>query len=350
MKVANTIDAFGGRIGFARAGDRAELLDFLLSVFRRDRPDHPPFDTLYPDLFDDTDADMGHHAVVRDGEGRIVACVGAYPMTFRVAGCDIPTAGIGQVATATGWLGRGCMTALLSLQLRRLKDDGVALAWLGGRHDRYGRFGFETGGLSFDFKLDAASLRGVASSREVLRHSAPEAPAVVTEAMLALHDATSPAAVIEPPARWRRRLARFGGCEVWTASPAGAGEPDAWAVRVSFGTSSCLSECSGTPEGILEIAKAIIAECGGDVGVSTPPQTALCGILRDHCAGISPHCAMLAVLDLQRLLAAYAPAIRPGTRLPPRDATSAELVRALFGPWPSPIPPLPFDLPLLAHV
>lgn len=337
-------------IGLAQAGDRAELLDFLLAVFRRARPDHPPFDTLYPDLFDDTDADMGRHAVVRDGTGRIVACVGAYPMTLRVAGCDIPTAGIGQIATAENWLGRGCMTALLNLQLRRLREAGVALAWLGGRHDRYGRFGFETGGLSFDFSLDAASLRDVAATRVVRRHAAAEAPAVVSETMLAQRDATAMAAILEPLARWRRRLARFGGCEVWTAAPTADAAPDAWAVHVSFGKSSCLAECSGTPDGILEIAKAVAAETGGEVGVPALPQTALCGILRDHCAGISPRCSMLAVLDRDRLLAAYAPAIRPGTRLPPRDATSAELVRALFGPWPSPIPPLPIDFPLLAHI
>jgi GNAT superfamily N-acetyltransferase len=346
----DAIAAVGGEIGMARVGDRAELLDFLLSVFRRARPDHPPFDTLYPDIFDDTDADMGRHAVIRDRAGRIVACVGAYPMMLRVAGYDIPTAGIGQIATAADWLGRGCMTALLKLQLQRLRDAGVAIAWLGGRHDRYGRFGFETGGLSFDFTLDAGSLRDVATTRVVRRHTAAEAPAVVTESMLAMRDATAPAVVLEPLARWRRRLARFGGCEVWTAAPDGDATPDAWAVRVPFGKSSCLTECSGVADGILEIAKGVAAETGGEVSVSSPPQMALCGILRDHCAGISPRCSMLAVLDRDRLLAAYAPAIRPGTRLPPRDSTLAELVRTLFGPWPSPVPMLPMDIPILAHV
>lgn len=339
-----------GQTGFARSGDRDELLDFLLAVFRRDRPDHPSFDTLYPDLFADTDADMGRHAVVRDGAGRIVACVGAYPMTVRVAGCDIPVAGIGQVSTAAGCLGRGCMTALLTLQLRRIREEGAALAWLSGRHDRYGHFGFETGGLVFDFTLDASSLRTVAATRHIRRHAATEAPAAVTEAMLALRDATAPAAVLEPLSRWRRRLARFGGCEVWTAAPDGAEAPDAWAVRIASGTSSRLTECSGASEGILEIAKAVAAETGGDVGISAPPQSALCRALHGHCAGISPRSDMLAVIDRERLLAAYAPVIGPDIRLPPESATSAELVRALFGPWPSPTPPLPFDLPPLAHV
>ena len=106
-------------IEYATLADRDELLAFLLGVFRRQRPDHPPFEALYPDLFQD-EATIGCHAVIRDA-GRIVACVGAYPIPLRVAGLDIPTAGFGQVATSPDHLGRGYMTALMKAQLSRLR-------------------------------------------------------------------------------------------------------------------------------------------------------------------------------------------------------------------------------------
>ena len=59
-------------IEHATARDRRELLDFLLGVFRAARPDHPPFEDIYPDLFLEDDEVLGRHAVIRE-EGRIVA-------------------------------------------------------------------------------------------------------------------------------------------------------------------------------------------------------------------------------------------------------------------------------------
>ena len=104
-------------VSFATAADCEQLLDFLPSVFRRENPNHCRFEELFPDIFRPTDEAMGDHAVVRDDAGNIVACIGAYPMTLRVAGCDVPIAGIGQVSTAKEWLGKGCMSALMKAQM-----------------------------------------------------------------------------------------------------------------------------------------------------------------------------------------------------------------------------------------
>ena len=175
------------KISFATASDCEQLLDFLPSVFRRDKPDHSRFEDLYPDIFLPTDEAMKHHAVVRDDAGKIVSCIGAYPMTLRVAGCDVPIAGIGQVSTAKEWLGKGCMSALMKAQLERLRSLGVAVVWLGGRHDRYAHFGFETGSLAFDYGMDAHSLGKVGRSRTVRRFShGPMSEMAVTPAMFAI--------------------------------------------------------------------------------------------------------------------------------------------------------------------
>ena len=53
------------KIEHATARDRSELLSFLLGVFRAARPDHPPFEDIYPDLFLEDDEVLGRHAVIR---------------------------------------------------------------------------------------------------------------------------------------------------------------------------------------------------------------------------------------------------------------------------------------------
>ena len=338
-------------VSFAKASDCEQLLDFLPAVFRRGNPDHCRFEELFPDIFLPTDEAMGDHAVVRDDAGNIVACVGAYPMTLRVAGCEVPIAGVGQVSTAQDWLGKGCMSALLKAQMERLRSLGVALVWLGGRHDRYAHFGFETGSLALNYGFDAHSLGKVDRTREVRRFShGPMAEMAVTPAMFDLLARTSPAFVVEPFERFLLRLRR-GANEVWTATPPGASEPDAWAV-VSPKTHRVDLFC-GSTDGLFEIFAAATAAFGAFVQITLP----LCDAARElaeraraACAWMGPRCESLAVLDRDRLLEAYAPLIRPGTRLPSKELSSAELVRACFGPEPSSFPPLPFALPDLYHV
>lgn len=337
-------------IEFAKAGDCAELLDFLHSVFLRDKPDHIRFEKLFPDIFLPTDEAMRDHAVVRES-GRIVSCVGAYPMTLRVAGCDVPIAGIGQVSTAKDWLGKGCMSALLKAQLERLRAEGVALVWLGGRHDRYAHFGFETGSLAFHYGLDDRSLRTLGRTRAVARHQGPDArAAALTPALYALRETTSPATVLEPRERFLARLAR-ADCEIWTATPAGAAVPDAWAVVSKEWRA--LDLAAGSVEGVLEIAAEASKTLGTFLTVVVPPAPSLRPLaeaLRARCAWMGPRSESLCVLDRDKLLEAYAPCIRPGTRLPSKDLDSAALVRACFGPEPDAPLALPFALPSVYHV
>jgi len=338
-------------IDFAKAGDCAELLDFLHAVFRRDKPDHIRFEKLFPDIFLPTDEAMRHHAVVRDDAGHIVSCVGAYPATLRVAGCDVPIAGIGQVSTAADWLGKGCMSALLKTQLERLRREGVALAWLGGRHDRYAHFGFETGSLSFQYGLDARSLRNLKRTRRVVRHVGEAAcAAALTPALYAMRETSSPATLLEPVERFLARLRR-ADCEIWTATPEGAAEPDSWAV-VSRQW-HLLDLVAGAPEGILEIVAEAVKGTNDHLAVIVPPTPSLRALsetLRENCCWVGPRCESLAVLDRDRLLEAYAPCIRPGSRLPSRELDSPALVRACFGPEPDAPLALPFALPNIYHV
>ena len=337
-------------IEFAKAGDCAELLDFLHGVFLRDNPKHVRFEALFPDIFVDDDAHMRDHAVVREG-GRIVACVGAYPMKLRVAGCDVPIAGIGQVSTGKEWLGRGCMSALMKTQLERLRSLGTALVWLGGRHDRYAHFGFETAGYVWNFGVDARSLVGVKRTAEVVRHEAGAAAAAVTDALFARFLERGRAVVVEDAARFRARLARGigGACEIWTAGRDAEGLPEAFAVVCPAWRK--IDAHFGSPEALAEIASAAVAAHGGYMQIEAPAtDSAFCDFFRANCSWMGLKLASFAVLDRDRLLDAYAPAIRPGTRLPSREMDGPSLARFCFGPEAGPFPPLPFHLPDVYHV
>ena len=328
----------------AKGADRAELLDFLFAVFTRNNPTHPRFETFCDDLFEPTDEIMGRHLVVREG-GRIVSCVGAYPMDLNVAGCRVRFAGIGQVSTAKEALGKGCMSALLKAQLERLKGEGVKLVWLGGRHDRYAHFGFETAGWFWSLWFDSHSLARAPRSRDVAKiGEGPASP--VTPAMWELRRRTDPF-VDEPFERWRKRLGRIK-CEVWTATPSGAAEPDAWAVYSA--EHKKLVDYAGAPEGILEIAAETVKIANSLHVTVGAHDTALLDALRPHTTWIGLGMHMLLSLDNAGLLETYAPLFPAGAALPDPALPSPAFVRALFGPRPDGAPTAPFHFPDLCHV
>ena len=332
------------QIEFAKGADRAELLDFLYAVFTRANPKHPRFETFCDDLFEPTDDVMGRHAIVREG-GRIVSCVGAYPMDLRIAGSRVRFAGIGQVSTAKEALGKGCMSALMKAQLARLRGEGVQLVWLGGRHDRYAHFGFETAGWFWGPWFDALSLEKAPRTRAVAKLG-EGAASPVTPAMWELRRRTDPF-VEEPLESWRKRLGRIR-CEVWAATPAGASEPDAWAVYSA--EHKKLVDYAGAPDGILEIAAETV-KVAGSLNVSVGPLDApLMDALRPHVAWIGLGMHTLLSLDNAGLLAAYAPLFPEGAALPDPALPSPEFVRALFGPRADGAPTAPFFFPDLCHV
>ena len=337
-------------IEHARGADRAELLDFLYAVFTRNNPNHARFETFCDDLFEPTDEVMGRHLVVREG-GRIVSCVGAYPMDLRIGGCRVRFAGIGQVSTAKEALGKGYMSALLKAQLERLKGEGVQLVWLGGRHDRYAHFGFETAGWAWGPWFDAHSLARAPRSRAVAKlGEGPAAP--ITPAMWELRRRTDPF-VEEPLEQWRKRLGRIH-CQVWTATPAGAAEPDAWAVYSP--DHKKLVDYAGAPAGILEIAAETVKYAINGAPANTlnvtvgPRDAALMDALRPYTAWIGLGTNSLCSLDNKGLLEAYAPLFPAGAPLPDPALPSPAFVAALFGPRADGAPTAPFFFPDLCHV
>lgn len=336
------------KIEYLSAADRGELLDYLPSVFRRDTPDHPRFETLYPQLFpENDDAAMSRHAVIREN-GRIVSCVGMYPMLLQVGGCRVTVAGIGQVSTAAGSLGRGFMSALLKHQLARAKDEGCAIAWLGGRRDRYSNFGFDCAGWSFSFSFDRRSTRAVPRVRAFSRAVAAD-PASITPAMWELRERTVEG-VIEPLAFYRtRKDIANPATQIWTLAAEDGGAPAAWAVAVPAQRGVDFTEYCGAPDAVVELV-AHAADVHGHVTCGASCDPAFSEPLREACFWCGCGTNMLAVLDPAAVAAAYAPVLGPGVAVPDASLGSMRLARIMFGPEHSAFPALPFRLPGLCHV
>ena len=333
-------------IEYATRRDRQELLDFLLTVFRRNNASHPKFEDIYPDLFLADDEVLGRHAVIREN-GRIAACVGTYPLLMQVCGKRILTAGVGQVATAEAAQGKGYMTALLTHELARCREEGAVVAWLGGRRDRYSHFGFDCAGLRFDYVLDARSVRNIKETMSVT-HVAATAPGAITEEMFALRETTVDS-VIEPLETYRLQMTRLGfKFEIWSAGTAACDAPVAWAVVDANEGANRIEEWCGSFEGRVQIIAALARANGRAHRMEIPQEKELSAFLREHSTYFSPHSAMLAVLDREKLLKDYGDLLPAGFTAP-SAADPCALVRALFGPGRDSAE-LPFAIPGIFHV
>ena len=332
------------KIERATIKDRSELLSFLLGIFRAGRPDHAPFEDIYPDLFLEDDEVLGRHAVIRE-DGRIVACVGTYLIPVQLGGCRVMTAGLGQVATDPAVRGKGCMTALINHELDRCRAEGALVAWLGGRRDRYAHFGFDDAGLLFDYWLDAHSTRNIPRARTV-RHVEATAPDAITPALFALRERTVNSALV-PLETFRLQMTRLGfQFEIWSAFPEGAEESDAWAVIDV--KNNRIEEWCGSAEGRLEIAHAYCIEKHGVRRLESPADAEMNRLLHNLSVHVGTSSRTLAVLNARGLLDALAPFVPQDFALP-ENAKPLDLPHLLFGPGRD-TADLPFYVPGIFHV
>ena len=390
----------------AKGSDCRELLDMLATCFRVGNPTHPEFDFLYPDIFLATDEAMRWHRVIRE-DGRIVACVGHYPLTLHLGEVTLKVFGIGQVSCLPEFRSRGYMTALMHDACAIMDASGGHLSWLGGRRDRYARFGWEVAGTTLRSVINPTALPPPLPTLTVTQ--APIAPGSA-ETIWPLFTA-SPRRCNQTKAEWELHHRRGAPQTLWTAWEGEGARGQG--LGASDGTASggkILKAYAVTQEKSQEIL-----EHGGDTAsvlslfasiLKSQPTLAvhyLHGIMPESQAlwkasEWTTHClANLRILNLQALIDAYAPILRP--RIPakgertfqsvsekcgvtlaiadsPHSATLGgtptetltldrlDMVRLLFGPlspshalslppslaWLDQVFPLPFDLPLPMHV
>lgn len=127
-----------------KPGQQADVAAVANSAFGFGGEGSMDFMRDWPYLWNDERADNYWLAVA---DGKIVACVGSYPLTVRVAGASFRSACVGQVGTLPEWRGQGAMSAILRAVTAEMDGGEYDFTWLGGDRQRYGRFGWAFGGV-----------------------------------------------------------------------------------------------------------------------------------------------------------------------------------------------------------
>ena len=366
------------RIVQLAAADFGEAMDLLNYAFSYNHGEHD-FPTLLPKIYRPTDELMRcNYAIRRDG--RLVAAVGVFPLTWHVGGATLRVAAIGGVSTHPRYRGRGLMSTLMRHCVEEIRAAGYPLSWLSGMRRRYRHFGYEQCGneLLFTLKradMQAAGIHGTDMDFERLTEGHP----LLAEAHR-LH--------AEQPMRCERPAAEFVAiCSSWHNRPYAAVAGSGLAgYLIAGGDASRVTEllAADTPTA-LRIAAAWCAH--RDIPSVTvwvsPAHTALVrgldviaeattvrfadcwqvfdwpavltALLRERVrsGGVEPGSLVLQIGEANRLrLSVDGSSAAAMPTDDPADFTMAEIaaIRALFGPLQPPLPVSWFPLPAyLAH-
>lgn len=137
--------------------DEAHILDFINMVFSMDSQPHD-FAALLPKVYAHAGFSRYHYVAVQ--EERILGVVALLPMTLRIEqGSALRIGYIGSVSVHPYARGAGHMKALMAFAVNDAKAQKLDMLLLGGRRQRYGYFGFEKGGTSLLFSLNADNIR-----------------------------------------------------------------------------------------------------------------------------------------------------------------------------------------------
>jgi len=127
-----------------QASDFQELTEFLARAFAKPTPEW--FRNRLAAVYQPGEALMRCNYVIRHS-GRIVACVGAFPIRWQVGGTTLKMRGLGGVSTDPECRGTGLMKVLMDRVGADLREEGWPLAWLSGQRQRYRYWGFERAGM-----------------------------------------------------------------------------------------------------------------------------------------------------------------------------------------------------------
>jgi len=131
----------------AGVSDYDDLIAFLNKIFGI------RMDMQYGHIYKPTRKDMSNNIIIRD-EGRIVSCVGIFPITLLCGDARLSVGGVGGVSTEPKYRGRGLMSKLLdkSVSIMRRRDNDISILW--GDRRRYNYFGWENAGRQYAFRID----------------------------------------------------------------------------------------------------------------------------------------------------------------------------------------------------
>ena len=126
--------------------DYDELFEVLTKTFENKNKRPVYFDKAQPKMWVRDDEHMARHTGVFE-DGKLVSVVGVYPLPLVIDGENFMLYTTGNVATLPEYEGKGYFTKLFKMAMQEIEDLGADGARLGGARQRYGRYGFEGGGI-----------------------------------------------------------------------------------------------------------------------------------------------------------------------------------------------------------
>lgn len=159
--------------GRGKDEDNKKLIAFLDEVFFWPEDDDRDFLHLLPKCYKDQYRPAYNNFVVQDENGEFRSAIGSFYNDMIVADEPFKTCCIGNVAVGKDYRGNGYMKELLRLSVDAMAENGTDIAYLGGQRQRYGFFGFETAGTSYNFGFSGKALKhslgNIESDLEVTR-------------------------------------------------------------------------------------------------------------------------------------------------------------------------------------
>ncbi len=138
--------------------DNEDYVDFINYVFGFNGYDSS-FYKLLPKLFGRGNDPAKDTYFVKDGTGRILACVGAFLLEMSVCDKKIKACGIGNVAVHPRHRGKGYMKAAMHSACDGAIKQGCSMLVLSGKRTRYDHFGFEKCGTEACYTVTEKTLK-----------------------------------------------------------------------------------------------------------------------------------------------------------------------------------------------
>lgn len=136
----------------AKKSDFQEVTEFINMVFDEDFPE------FMEKVYTEENFVRATHLCIREN-GKIAACVGLYPQKIQYDDRTAECVWIGSVSVAPDKRGLGYMKELMAEADRIISERKLPFAYLSGRRNRYGFFGYEIMGIRNFFVFEEENIR-----------------------------------------------------------------------------------------------------------------------------------------------------------------------------------------------